>query len=383
MKSARVRHCIQQGKLPLDNFEPLPELGSETGACLPAMATTSSDFVLDEGLDDDEDVLAFHSQRQRTESGVYEPPAPVLAPAAAHAASPAPPTDAVIIDGMPLAASRADLDSFLSGAGEIASLQLRRLDVLRILRARVLFDSTDAAAAALKLDGAEFSPGFAVSVKPASEERWEAGCSDAGAKSLPDGTVSAKQPSQGSHWPLPDASSVTKSFWSAFGAARAAAEKLEEQAKRLGEGLEERLHVSEKVAETRAAIGRVDADLHVSERMGEVAAAGKATADDIDQTYAISQRVGRIVDDVGSAARTVAREVDENLRISEKAREVTNMALQHNGIGPTVRTVVDNLESGEAVPAETPKRKKNYQPSGVEQDKEEEFPGLPQSEPAT
>lgn len=344
----------------------------------------SSDFVLDEGLDEDEDVLAFHSQRQRSGGG-YSP----FPDAAADTdlepvtSSPSPPeTDTVIIDGMPLSASRADLNIFLSGAGgKITSLQLRRLDTHGMLRARVKFESKEFAAAALQRDGAKFAGSErVVTVKPASPERWDDGCGLA-RTAPPNGTVAAAQNSLLAG--LPDAGAVRSSFWSAFSAARSAAESLEKQAKRLGEELEGKLHVSEKVAETREAIADVDRSLQVSERMGEMAAVGKAAAEDVDQTYGISKQVGKVVSEVGSAARIVAREVDDNLQLSDKAREVTNMALKHDSIGPTVRSVVDSLgvktkDGVDASPSRnTPRRRKNYQPSGIEQNKvDAEVPGI-------
>lgn len=305
----------------------------------------SSEFVLDEGLDDDEDVLAFHSQRQRNGGGyeTVESASPANpADTSAPSTSP-PPSDTVIIDGMPLSASRGDLNVFLAHIGDkIISLQLRRLEANGILRVRVRFDTTEAAAAALQRDGAIFAGSDqVVSVKPASPERWDDGCGAVDTKATTGGTAAA--PPDSLMQKLPDASAVQSGFWSAFGAARAAAERLEIQAKRLGEELEGRLQVSEKVAETREALVEADKKLHVSERVGEMAAAGKAAAQDVDQTYGITKQVGKIVSEVGSAARIVAGEVDENLHLSDKAREATNVALKHEAIGPAVRSVVDSL----------------------------------------
>lgn len=350
-----------------------------------AMSINSSDFVLDEGLDEDEDVLAFHSQRQRGGDGGYSPspdPIPVRDPDPVTSPPSSPATDTVIIDGMPLSASRAALNTFLSGSGDkITSLQLRRLHSHGMLRARVKFDSTETADAALQRDGTTFAGSErVVTVKPASPERWDDGCGSAWA-APPNSIVATPQESLLAR--LPDANAVRSSFWSAFGAARSAAERLEKQAKNLGEELEGRLHVSEKVAETREAIADVDRRLHVSERVGEVAAVGKAAAEDVDQTYGISKQVGKVVSDVGSAARIVVREVDDNLQLSDKAREATNMALKHESIGPTVRSVVDSLGAStqdrvDASPArDTPRKKKNYQPSGIEQNKiDAEAPGI-------
>lgn len=343
------------------------------------MAT--SDFVLDEGLDDDEDVLAFHSQRQQTQNP--ETPDPLSPPQSPTLSVSHPDTDTVIIDGMPLSTSRRDLNTFLSSCGDqITSLQLRRMPDHDMIRARVKFHTPAAVSLALARDGSAFTgTDRVVSVKPASPERWDDGCGLQGTKETADRTVGVPQASLLQN--LPDTNAVKSGFWSAFCAAKAAAEKLETQAKRLGEELEGRLQVSEKITETREAIVDVDRKLLVSKRVGEMAAAGKAAAQGVDETYGISKQVGKIVNDVGSAARIVASEVDENLHLSDKAREATNMALKHDSIGPTVRSVVDSLgaKADEGIagsPAnDTPRRRKNYQPSGIPQpDIDANVPGV-------
>lgn len=350
-----------------------PDLASE-------MARESSDFVLDEGLDDDEDILAFHSSRHLGEDDhadddnlvpLDEPsPAPQFAPTSVPPHTSTPRTDSIIIDGMPLTASRADLNQFLSICdGKIISLQLRPLEASRVRRVRVKFEHEEAAAAALRLDGQVFVKSDAtVSVKPFSEERWNDGFRPASNVSAVDTTL-VTQPKSFLQM-LPDTNAVKSGFWSAFSAARSAAERLEERATELGEQLEHKLHLSEKVADTRDRLADVDQKLHVSETVGEIATAGKSTVQGIDETYGISTQVGKVVGEVGSAARTVASEVDESFQLSERAREATNMALRHNSVGPAVRAVVDNL-GGNETESPTPSdsaRKKNYQPSGTEQD---------------
>lgn len=340
------------------------------------MTASSSDFILDEGLDDDEEVLVFHSQHhdstpsdtkpshlsptETTSSPAQPAPAPLEPP-------PHPPIQAVIIDGMPLSSSRTDLDAFLTGTGLITRIQLRRLEALAILRARVTFENSEAAALALKKDGLEFSPGGAVvSVKYDSVERWEQGCGKEGR---------GKPRSEALMQIVPARETVTSSFWAAFGVAKRAAERFEQSAKRLGDKLEERLAVSEKVDGAAEALERVDKQLQVSQRVGETAAAGRSTVGELDRMYGISKGVGKFMDEVGRGAKIVAREVDENLQLSDRAREVTNRALNHDGIGPTVRNVVDNV-GGKGVAGESTPRK-NYRPSGVAQNSEDgDFGGV-------
>lgn len=208
-----------------------------------------------------------------------------------------------------------------------------------------------------------------MSVKQDCHERWEQGC----------GNVTRNKPEEkGLMQMMPAKETVASSFWAAFGAAKRAAGRLEEGAKRLGDELEDRLAVSEKMDGAVEALERADEQLQVSQRVGEVAAAGRSAAGELDRTYGISEGVGRIVDEVGKGAKIVAREVDENLQLSERAREVTNRALSHDGIGPTVRNVVDTMGGKEVSTEGTPRKKKNYQPSGIEQNDENEFNPAPE-----
>lgn len=129
--------------------------------------------------------------------------------------------------------------------------------------------------------------------------------------------------------------------------------------------------MSEKVSQTQAAARRVDEDLQISAKASQLAAAGRAAAGDIDDSYGVSRQVGKIVGDVGAAARTVAKEVDESLGISEKAREATNAALAHDGVGPVVRSVVDGI-GGDGSTQEEGRKRKKYPPRGVREDEEED-----------
>lgn len=322
------------------------------------MASNSklSDFVLDEGLDDDEDVLAFHAHRPRNNVGTYEDQHQAEPQNQQHVTD----TEIVIIDGMPPKTTRDHLNSFLSPSANILSLHLQQIPSPSTLRARITFDSPSSAQAALSLDGAPFPPANTpVSIKPYSLARWQANIS------TPQQPLSSTPPPS----PALPAAAIS-SFWSAVTSARSVAERLEKHAKRVAVQLEETLHVSEKVSQTQAAARRVDNDLQISAKAAELAAAGRAAAGEIDASYGISRQMGKIVDDVGTAARTVANEVDENLRISEKAREATNAALAHDGVGPVVRSVVDGIGSG----SENGNGKKKYTPSEVrEKDEDQDF----------
>lgn len=313
------------------------------------MASKNSEFILDEGLDDDEDVLAFHSQRTQAQSAPKPTPS-VEEPSRPQNETPSPPPHepegppptAIIIDGLPLTSRRADLDAFLGNPDHIINVRLRRLEKHGLLRVRVEYDGPESTADALKKDGCEYQTRF-LSVKPATEERWLAASGE--------GTQSNDK-----HNSQP-AAGIGTGFWSAFEAARHMAENLERRARILGDGLEQRLHVSERVAETRQSIVKMDEQYGVSKQMGEMARVGKEKAQDVDRQLGISEGVGKVTEGVGNAAKIVVREVDENFRVGDRVREVTNSALKDERLGGVARTVVSS--------ADTPtKGKKNYQPRG-------------------
>lgn len=357
----------------------------------------SSDFVLDEGLDDDEDVLAFYSQQERVQptpaadlngdtstpdnTSDETPPQPQPDPPPAKPkqnldAIP-PECTAVILDQMPLQSSRSDVDQFLHGCGQIIALKVRHLESKGYMQARVTFDSNQAVQLAVQRSATPFGHQSSrnVIVRPVkSDAVAQSNCtqSDKGAAALARQEVAKMANS------LPPVEAVSSSFWSMFGAAKKAAGALEERAKLLGERLENQLHVGDKVQETRQRIAQMDSEYQVSQRMGEMAAAGRATAGDLDHKMGISKGVGAVSESVGSAAKIVAREVDENLDLSGRARQAANVALQNEALGPTVKSVVASIggvgsprpmaRAEAAVEGDnvTPRRRKNYQPSGVE-----------------
>lgn len=391
------------------------------------MATNSSDFVLDDDLDQDDEVLSYqqnHHQRPdddetdiadvdstKDQSEVYpkatfvkdasiSTPMKPTAEALGHAPLPqtdskesnrtvdhppfderlnTPPISAVIIDGFPLSARRPDLDAFLgASASAVTNVRLRRLEQHGLLRVRIQFSDFEAAGVALQRDGAEWRD-RSISVKPASDERWMATLPGQESRSvqqssLPSGSVSTPSSSSGSGIGLPSMSSVSHSFWSAFGAARSVAERLEESARQLGQRLEHELHVSEKVEQSRARMRDADRTYGVTAKVSEVAAAGRDTAQSVDRKLGISDGVGSVVDGVTNAARKVAREVDENLRVSDKARDAANAAISSPTVGPVARKVASSFDS------KTPPSKHNHKPRRLNMDDPIEDSNSPSSE---
>ena len=334
------------------------------------MAANSSDFVLDDGLDDDEDVLAYHSSRQQqqqmtdleesTESNSQQSSTPINPESSTigdknksdnikdSISTSTSPIHAVIIDGLPLGSSRSDLNEFLpaTAVSHVTSVRLRRLEEHGLLRVRIEFNDETPTKETLQLDGTQFHApeGPHLSVKRATPERWDAssGLVTSVKKQIPLSGPSAID-------------SVRTSLWGAVGFAKVFAERLEDSARKIGEQLEDRLHVSEKVSQTKNTVERLDKEYKVQERFGEAVENGKRTAEDIDKTYGISDGVGKIQENVGNAARIVAREVDENLRVSDKARGVANAALKNETLAPVARTVVGGI-------GEETASNKNYQP---------------------
>ncbi|CAN8066032.1 unnamed protein product [Agarophyton chilense] len=314
------------------------------------MASSSADFVLDEGLDEDEDVLVFQSGQRRSADPVRPTiPEPLQQPSSsADADEKSPAAEAptsVIIDGLPISSSRADLDQFLDSAF-VANVRLIRLEKDHLLRVRVQFQDSVAAAAALRKDGADFR-GSIMSVKVATDERWEASSS----------VQTQRRPQQPQKIVLPDAEAVQSGFWNAFAAAKSVAEQLEKSARHLGEDLERRLHVSEKVEQTKSAIASLDEQYGVSQTVSEAARKSKEAAVGVDKTYGISNGVNKVASNVSGAAGAVAREVDETFRVGDRARNVFNDAINHDTVGSVAKGVVGALEG------DTQTTKKRTKPS--------------------
>lgn len=389
------------------------------------MAGSRSDFVLDDDLDEDEEILQIHSEQlpgplvettnldkdvlipdslrdnnqasagnaSVLESGTSpetEPTPALCSQGTEPTSGPEPgstservrtnarrnktaqPT-AVIIDGLPISATRADLDALLgTSASSITNVRLRRLEQHGLLRVRVQFDSENVVAATLEKDGTKFKEDY-VSIKPASYERWDAAATttdvprvrprvqkDNGSRTHNSNLVNS--PEHNAEGGMPDLNSVTKSFWSAFGAARQTAEKLEKRARELGQKLEDQLHVSEKVEAGKVRMHEIDRDLNVSGKVSDFAQASRETALAVDGKLHITEGVNHVVGNVSEAARIVAREVDENLRLSDKAREATNAALSSPTVGGVARKVVSRVDGS------TPTSKKKYQPQRLDLD---------------
>lgn len=389
------------------------------------MAGSRSDFVLDDDLDEDEEILQIHSEQlprsvaeqtsldknvlipdslregnqastenasglESDKSPGTEPNQALFSPSTAPTSGPEPgstservrtnarrnktaqPT-AVIIDGLPISTTRADLDALLgASASSITNVRLRRLEQHGLLRVRVQFDSENVVDATLEKDGTKFKEDY-VSIKPASYERWDAAAAtsdaprmrprmqkDNGSRAHNSNLVNL--PEHNAAVGMPDLNSVTKTFWSAFGAARQTAEKLEKRARELGQKLEDQLHVSEKVEAGKVRMHEIDRDLNVSRKVSDFAQASRETALAVDGKLHITEGVNHVVGNVSEAARIVAREVDENLRLSDKAREATNAALSSPTVGGVARKVVSRADGS------TPTSKKKYHPRRLDLD---------------
>lgn len=322
--------------------------------------TEDSDFVLDEGLEDeDEDVLAFEAERQRNRGGS---PAAHVAEAADKEGlvleegieAPDVSTDAVVIDGIPAKANRSHLEELLSGCGEIVALKIHRFSD-KTLIARVQLSSAEMGSKALQLSGSVvLESHMGVTITPAPED-WPAflaqhpkGTSESPiqqATGLPRGAAMVTAIPAA----LPSRDGMRNAFWSAFRSAQKAAETLEQKARETGEDLDRRLNVSENVGEvakrSAAVIDNIDQQYGVSKKMQSAAEAGQAQASiaansaaEMNRTYGVTRKLSAMSSTVSSVGNKALREIDENLRISERAQAATNAALANDRIGPAVKS---------------------------------------------
>jgi hypothetical protein len=131
---------------------------------------------------------------------------------------------------------------------------------------------------------------------------------------------------------------------------------------------------------SKAAADLVDEKLKVRETVGTAVDAGKAWgaeaakgAKAVDDSYGITRRLSELSSNMASAGSKAAQELDENLRVSERARDAANSALRNETIGPVVKqamTKLDGARSGAPGQAgsdgSTTSRKKSYPSRGVE-----------------
>ncbi len=67
---------------------------------------------------------------------------------------------------------------------------------------------------------------------------------------------------------------------------------------------------------------------------------------DIDQRLGLSDKFDQVMTNMNGTARIVGKEVDENLRVSDKERDVTNMALSSpSAVEKVTRSVVRSISS--------------------------------------
>lgn len=383
----------------------------------------SSDFVLDEGLEDeDEDILAFEASRASLDSPKLSASHKLEADnevdneihidgAAAKdvgneiteikdltVSSFYP--DSVVVDGMPSDANRAHLEAFLEGCGEITSLKVYRFPD-KTLAARVQFISESCARSALARNGSPFMRKTApVSVQPAPAN-WENFIASHPSKVIPGSQLASRSRDRSTAAPasagavmvggipvnlaevLPKPEEVKSAFWNAFCSAKKVAENLEQRARAAGRDLDSKFQLSQNVDEatkrSREAMDNVDTKYHVREKVSSAIVAGKERAGvvaegakSVDESLGVSRRISSVSSSIVQAGSKAAREVDENFGVSERARGVANSALDHEKIGPAVRQamhqwdgLVTNLGSS-TNGADLSARKKNYVARGVE-----------------
>jgi hypothetical protein len=381
-----------------------------SGSVPPLPTEQEGEFVLDEGLEgDDEEVLAFEASRRvanasggggRERAAANERSCAVsgVQSSAPPQNSPPPYPDAVIVDGMPSDANRSHMESFLDGCGEIVALKVYRFPD-RTLAARVQFSSEACAAKAVERNATDFArPGCTVAVRYAPLD-WDgfvnnhpckavgAGPSAKGsdAPALRGAAMAASTPVNLSEV-LPPPGEMKAAFWDAVASARAAAERFDKRARAAGEDIDKTFHVAEQLDEASkrswAALAEVDEKYRVRESLDAALVAGRHRAGEVvegvkqaDASLNVSRRLGEVTAKLSQVGTVAVREVDENLRVSERARDAANAALENDQIGPVVKGTVCHLEGvwtnltgpAGASGAGSARKRKERAPSGVEQ----------------
>lgn len=377
----------------------------------------AGDFVLDEGLEDeDEEMLAFEADRKATDeagsdskvSGTAGVSDDVKRDAETNDEIPKQEDvfksfpDAVVVDGMPSDANRAHLEAFLDGCGEIVALKVYRFPD-KTLAARVQFVNESSANAALAKNGSAFmrktSP-VSVLTAPSNWDDFIAshpskllsgphlgGRSREGSPISPGtrGAVMVGGIPVNLSEALLKPEDMKTALWNAFGSARKAAEVFEERARSAGKELDAKLQFSENVDEaskrSRVVMENMDAKYKMREKITVAVVAGKEKAGaaaegakSVDQSLGVSRRLASVSTSIAQAGSKAAHEVDENFRVTDRARGVANSALEHERIGPAVRQAMQQWDqlwaswSSASNGDHSHSRKKNYVSRGVEQD---------------
>lgn len=382
----------------------------------------SSEFVLDEGFEeDDEEVLAFEASRTERSQGsgtgvglnagsassgpkatdvAQEPEAPGASTVAF--------ADTLVFENLLKGTTRSDIEALVGGDVEISSLKVHRFPDKTML-ARIQFcDEADAASVLQR--HTDKSPGTesSVSVNYAPSD-WDTFLKKHGKTSVSPKIeiLSSTEALRDAVAPrsavmmggipvnfaeaLPAADEVKATFWDVVTQAQHAAEALDNRARAAGSTLDSKYQVARQLEDAQkkshAVLAEADEKYKVSASARSALETGKARAGDVanvakslDSTFNVSSRFSAAASKVSQAGSIAAREIDENLHLSDRARTAANVALENEQIGPVVKNTMSQLESfwqsSFSLGAESGDgavRRKVRPPLGIEQDS---MPGM-------
>lgn len=374
-------------------------------------------FVLDEGFEeDDEEVLAFEASRNASKVDIVaakndnDGSAPAGEPRRSidaqtgpmQAASPH--LNTLLFDNLPRDSKRSDIETLVGGSIEIVSMKVHRFPNKTML-ARIQFCEESDAAEVLKRHSvtAEWGDAGQISVQYAPVD-WEAflkthpkssaflahstegrgeGASSA---SAPRSAVMIGDLPASIAEALPAAEDVKLTFWDAVKRAQQAAEVLDQRARSAGSKIDVKYRVVAQLGDagkrSRDLLAETDEKYKLSDAIRSAMEASKARAGDavsvattVDTTYGVSKRMNAATSKVGQAGSIAAREIDDSLLLSERARSAANAALENEQIGPVVKRTVSQFETlwqslslatGAGIAGSG--RKKERPPQGIEQD---------------
>lgn len=382
----------------------------------------SSGFVLDEGFEeDDEEVLAFEASRSERNGGRgavsgSDPSAVVVG---SKSLDPLPESvlpgesavafaDTLVFENLPKGTTRSDIEALVGGDVEISSLKVHRfpdktmlariqfceeVDAAEVLRRQSMKLSSNESSILVKYAPSDWNTFLKEHAKASASTKIETMSST---EALRDTGVSQSAvmvggiPGNIAH-ALPAAEEVKATFWDAVTQAQHTAEALDNRVRAAGSSIDSKFHVAEHLDDvqkkSRALLAEADEKYKLSVSARSAMETGKARADDVvnvasslDTSYGVSSRFSAAASKLSQAGSIAAREIDENLHLSDKVRMAANVALENEQVGPVVKSTMSHLESfwQRRFPfgAETdsgPVRRKVRPPQGIEQDS---MPGM-------
>lgn len=378
----------------------------------------SSGFVLDEGFEeDDEEVLAFEASRAERKQGfatdaglgttAFAAPVSDASPVVESRSIDAPAaSDALVFENLPKSTTRSDIEALVGGDVEISSIKVHRFHDKTMLAMIQFCEEVDAADVFQRHTARVDEQESNISVTYAPSD-WDtllkvhakanvAPKTSAVSSSEATGIAHSRSAVMSNGIPvnfaeaIPATDELKASFWDAVTQAQHAAEALDHRARAAGSDIDSKYHVAEQLADaqrkSRALLAETDEKFKLSDGLRSAVEAGKAGAGEItsvatsvDQSYNVSSRINTATSKLGQAGSIAAREIDENLHLSDRARMAANIALENEQIGPAVKHTVSQLESfwqsfslGSGADAGAV-RKKERPPQGIEQDS---MPGM-------